>query len=821
MKWLMEWAVTSSALILIMLAVRFLFQKKLSARLKYALWAVVLVRLLTPLQLELPAAVSDALPLMASNLMPESPAALERPLSPETAIGYASFPPEEMEASGFHVRDDGTIVGNYPSWYPVADPETGGVRAYFGGPTLGDALQVLWIIGTELMTLALAGCNLHFCSTLQQRRKRLGNVDAPVRVYTVEGLSSPCLFGLLRPAVYVTPEAAENPDTLRHVLAHELTHRTHGDHIWSLLRCLVLVLHWYNPLVWLAALLSKADGELACDEGAVVRLGEAERIAYGRTLVDMVAQQSAHPTDLLSCSTSMTGGQKSIQRRVVRLLHQPETVKAALFAAVIVAVLAVVFVFAGRGGVPAVPEALDGFLAKTEAAGSIFVSQPSYYSTLTGGPISLSEYLTPAKELLTAARPVTELEEAIPSEELEKLPYIGVYGVSLYPTPEQNLDEGDRYFLFRYDGQCILFQCDEEERDCFQLLAYYSFDLIDALSELAQQQRAKLPWPISAYDQYHNRLASAQGIYHSGPMLHGGQSITAPDLLEEARELLVLTPIPLDEPVEWDGENWVCTLSVSVKSPDPDWTFEDWMEEGNDYALVSADDGTYICSGSNGTGGFYLGTISDMERLWELFQIQEERSGTGPGYWTGNQEAGNAFQSVLLGEHPFQFVAGDGSLQSMDVSAVPALFSPDSSYAAVADFALVDLDGDAIQEVVLHTSDVGNDLSGYLILRWNDGQICGYPSDWRTFWNLKTDGTFDYSLWSGSEDGVAGIRFSQTGYEMERLLQAQGSQGEFDTFRIGGHTVTEEEYQAARERQNEKNDALWFAFSRSNVRIAF
>ncbi|MFQ9472767.1 MAG: M56 family metallopeptidase [Oscillospiraceae bacterium] len=64
---------------------------------------------------------------------------------------------------------------------------------------------------------------------------------------------------------------------------------------WSALRCTALALHWYDPLVWLAVSLSKADGELACDEGAVRRLGEEERTPYGRTLVDMVAQRSRGP----------------------------------------------------------------------------------------------------------------------------------------------------------------------------------------------------------------------------------------------------------------------------------------------------------------------------------------------------------------------------------------------------------------------------------------------------------------------------------------------------------------------------------------------
>ena len=71
MKLLTQWAVTSSALILIVLAVRFLFRNRLSARLRYALWGVVLLRLLVPFQVELPSPASDSLPLLASNLAPE------------------------------------------------------------------------------------------------------------------------------------------------------------------------------------------------------------------------------------------------------------------------------------------------------------------------------------------------------------------------------------------------------------------------------------------------------------------------------------------------------------------------------------------------------------------------------------------------------------------------------------------------------------------------------------------------------------------------------------------------------------------------------
>lgn len=76
---------------------------------------------------------------------------------------------------------------------------------------------------------------------------------------------------------------------MSHILTHELTHYTHGDSLWNLIRALCLTVYWFNPLVWAAASLSRRDCELACDEGVIARLGEENRFAYGRTLVGMAA----------------------------------------------------------------------------------------------------------------------------------------------------------------------------------------------------------------------------------------------------------------------------------------------------------------------------------------------------------------------------------------------------------------------------------------------------------------------------------------------------------------------------------------------------
>lgn len=98
--------------------------------------------------------------------------------------------------------------------------------------------------------------------------------DALLPVYLAKDIPSPCLFGLLRPSIYISPQAAEDESTLSHVLTHEYCHFRQWDHIWSLVRTLCLSLYWFHPLVWAAAAYSRSDCELACDELAVATLGE-------------------------------------------------------------------------------------------------------------------------------------------------------------------------------------------------------------------------------------------------------------------------------------------------------------------------------------------------------------------------------------------------------------------------------------------------------------------------------------------------------------------------------------------------------------------
>lgn len=323
-----EWILTSSLLIVIVLAVRALFRGRMGLRLRYTLWLLVLLRLLVP-------GTVFQTGLSVLNYVPLPQTAAVQALPPQDG-GSPSAP----EAEPMPVRPEGEAEPR-PSG-PAAAPDS----APAGGADWRGVLTAVWQGGAGVLAAALLVCNLRFYLRLRRMRRAHPIPGVAVPVYVARGLPSPCLYGFPRPAVYLTPAAAGEPELLGHVLRHELTHRRHGDHIWAVLRAAALALHWYNPLVWLAAVLSRRDGELACDEGALQGADDRERAAYGRTLIRLV---TARPSagELLCCATTMTAGSSSLKERIAMIAGKPRTLAAVLAAVALLAGLAVGCTFTG------------------------------------------------------------------------------------------------------------------------------------------------------------------------------------------------------------------------------------------------------------------------------------------------------------------------------------------------------------------------------------------------------------------------------------------------------------------------------------------
>jgi len=320
-----EIILTSSALILILMALRRLLRGKLNPTFQYCLWLLVALRLLIPGSLftapvsimgllEEQQAVRTEQSLLPSETVPDTPLFLPQSPLPEIPLPDGAYWVGEVTVSD-------------------AEP----------GSNLSLNAQTVWYAGIALTGGILLASNGRFYLRLRRRRQRLPISRGKTPVYLVKNLPSPCLFGLLRPAIYLN-EAALEPERLEHILLHEETHLRRGDHIWALVRCLCLSIHWYNPLVWRAAVLSRRDCETACDDGVIRRLGEVQRLRYGATLVGMISPSAG---SILHTATTMTAEKRTMQERISLIAKRPHMLKITLAAALLVMSGAVILTFGG------------------------------------------------------------------------------------------------------------------------------------------------------------------------------------------------------------------------------------------------------------------------------------------------------------------------------------------------------------------------------------------------------------------------------------------------------------------------------------------
>lgn len=313
-----EWFVSSAVLAALLIGAHYLLRGKISARLQYALWLVLLVRLLLPLSVG-KTAVSVA------NLLPEAEPAAVIQAEPAAAPPAQSASAPEPAAPAAPVQTPAQPVQR-PTPTP-AQAETGSAEpeksAQKPAVSVRKIFMLVWASGAALLGLWFLFCNLRYGWQLRAGVLRaIAPKEGRPAVRLTQTALSPCLFGLFPPAIYVTMDCAQDEQLLHHCAEHEYTHYLHRDHIWAVLRGVCLALHWFNPLVWWAAALSRTDAELFCDEDTVRRLGEDARADYGRSLIRMTCRERVDP---LSAATTMSGRGGQLKTRIISITKHPKT----------------------------------------------------------------------------------------------------------------------------------------------------------------------------------------------------------------------------------------------------------------------------------------------------------------------------------------------------------------------------------------------------------------------------------------------------------------------------------------------------------------
>lgn len=191
-----------------------------------------------------------------------------------------------------------------------------------------------------LLGLGMLLSNLRFYRYC--RRERIFYKRDPhtgLQIYVLKELPSPFLAGN---RIYVDARMVQDEKKLSYMILHEYCHYRNGDLLWVLLRNLCLVLHFYNPFVWVAVRYMKQDCELACDEAVLQMLQEeAQRKEYGYTLLALAGRQNHKAVDL-TITTSMSGGAKRLKERIGMISSQKK-----ISGMVSVLVLLILFCLAG------------------------------------------------------------------------------------------------------------------------------------------------------------------------------------------------------------------------------------------------------------------------------------------------------------------------------------------------------------------------------------------------------------------------------------------------------------------------------------------
>ena len=241
----------ASFVILIVLAAR-LILKRAPKVFSYALWAIVLIRLLIPLSIPSPFSV-----------VPDTPAA-------SGAVINSALPEIEFE----------TLRDREQNYYESQNTTSEDVQVYVSHTMEPIVyLSVAWLIGMACMVL--------YSSISYLNIKKKVRIAVPLRdnIWIADDIKSPFVIGFIKPKIYLPNNLGDQEQ--EYIILHEQHHIRRLDHVIKTLAFLALTIHWFNPLVWIAFVLACKDMEMSCDEAVIRKLGEDVRAYYSASLLTL------------------------------------------------------------------------------------------------------------------------------------------------------------------------------------------------------------------------------------------------------------------------------------------------------------------------------------------------------------------------------------------------------------------------------------------------------------------------------------------------------------------------------------------------------
>ena len=267
----------------------------------YALWVIVAFRLVIPFSFE------SMFSLMPINSNP----------IPNDIIYYTS-PGIDTGLENF----DNTVNAALPT------PTQNTVNSVNPLRVLLNVGEIVWVVG-------MGGMVIYSIVTMCLLKYRLKNaIYTKDNIYEVDNLKTPFVLGYLSPKIYIP--ASMKPEEMGYIILHEKTHIKRKDHIIKLFAFLVLCVHWFNPLVWVAFVLMSADMELSCDERVLKELGDGIKKDYSTSLLSFSTGRR------IINGSPLAFGEGGVKNRIKNVLNFKKPTRVIIIVAIMIAIAAAV-----------------------------------------------------------------------------------------------------------------------------------------------------------------------------------------------------------------------------------------------------------------------------------------------------------------------------------------------------------------------------------------------------------------------------------------------------------------------------------------------
>lgn len=313
---LLHMSLTASIAILVVCVLRLLL-KRAPKVFSYALWLIVLFRLLCPISIETAASI---LPTSFPHTFARIQAVATNLFSEETTPAETSpveVPPAET------VPPKAALTETEPS--ETIPPQTGSILAASAAADNAAKRDHLAMIAGPVWLAGVGAMALYYLVSLVRLRRRLvGAVRLRDHLYLADHIPTAFVLGAIRPKIYLPSTLSEGERDL--ILLHEQVHIRRGDHLFKLIGVFALSLHWFNPLVWLAFRLAVNDMELSCDEAVLKRMDQSRRPDYSVALLTLSTGRR------IVLGAPLAFGEGDVKQRIKHIIRyrNPTTVVLAL-----------------------------------------------------------------------------------------------------------------------------------------------------------------------------------------------------------------------------------------------------------------------------------------------------------------------------------------------------------------------------------------------------------------------------------------------------------------------------------------------------------